>query len=142
MNLLKGLYHHACAQVCHNDSWIVIINFLSGVLQGCPGSAFFFNSALDLFLLSTDRALSTAHTGIARACADDIGGDPQEIISPETIAAYFQSCQGTCWVKPEAIQMRFGSSASVQHYCWRKIFTAGFRNTSQPGVRSVLGLRS
>ena len=75
MNLSKGLYHDACAQVCHDGSWRVITKILAGVLQGCPGSVFFFHSArdaLDASLFSMDMAYMIAFAGIARACADDI----------------------------------------------------------------------
>jgi len=49
-----------------------IINFLSGVLQGCPGSAFLFNNALDPFLVCFSNALGNGAKGIVRACADDL----------------------------------------------------------------------
>jgi len=46
---------------------------LSGVLQGCPGSAFLFNNALDPFLCKIQSVLREKNRGIVRACADDIG---------------------------------------------------------------------
>jgi len=73
LNLFKALYHMAAASVSHLGVTYIIILFLSGVLQGCPGSAFLFNNALDPFLYFMERELSVRRAGIGRACADDIG---------------------------------------------------------------------
>lgn len=50
-----------------------MIKFMSGVLQGCPGSAFLFNSAIDPFFCRADRVLREANRGIIRGCGDDLG---------------------------------------------------------------------
>jgi Reverse transcriptase (RNA-dependent DNA polymerase). len=82
LNLFKSIYQHARAIFRHNDATKcnqqaveehVLIWFLSGVLQGCPGSAFLFNNALDPFLVCMDRVLRSKRAGIVRACADDVG---------------------------------------------------------------------
>ena len=56
----------------HNGHRMRLIDFLSGVLQGCPASAFLFNNALDPFLCAFNSALGHGNYGIVRACADDI----------------------------------------------------------------------
>ena len=73
IRLFKGIYHNASAVFHHGSQKITIIKFLSGVLQGCPGSAFLFNNALDPFLILFHATLREGNRGIIRACADDIG---------------------------------------------------------------------
>ena len=73
INLFKGIHYRACCVVKHNNMKICILLFLSGVLQGCPGSAFLFNNSIDPFLAMMDRKLRECNRGIVRACADDIG---------------------------------------------------------------------
>ena len=73
IRLFQGVYHRACAVFKHNGIKYVIIMFLSGVLQGCPGSAFLFNNGMDPFLEVMHRSLRSANKGIVRACADDVG---------------------------------------------------------------------
>ena len=48
--LYKGIYHQATAKFMHAGHKHTLINFLSGVLQGLPWSAFLFDNALDPFL--------------------------------------------------------------------------------------------
>ena len=50
-----------------------MFHFASGVLQGCPASAFLFNLALDPFLCKFQEVLGPRNAGIIRACADDLG---------------------------------------------------------------------
>ena len=71
--LFKGIYHKASAVFRYDNKKITIIQFLSGVLQGCPGSAFLFNNSIDPFLLLMHNSLREGNRGISRACADDIG---------------------------------------------------------------------
>ena len=52
---------------------VFLLLYLSGVIQGCPGSAFLFDAALDPFLAAFEKVLTNAGQGIQRACADDIG---------------------------------------------------------------------
>ena len=73
IRLFQGVYHAACAVFIHGLTKLQIIEFLSGVLQGCPGSAFLFNNALDPFLNLMHNILREANRGIVRACADDLG---------------------------------------------------------------------
>ena len=47
--------------------------YLSGVLQGCPASAFIFDVSLDPFLAAFDAQIAQTGRGVVRACADDIG---------------------------------------------------------------------
>ena len=47
--VFKGLYKDANATFKHQGVTHILIRFLSGVLQGCPASAFLFNNALDPF---------------------------------------------------------------------------------------------
>ena len=55
-------------------SHLVFMAFIrSGVLQGCPGSGFLFNLALDPFLKRFELALDAHSAGTLCACADDIG---------------------------------------------------------------------
>ena len=73
IKLFQGIYHNASAVYFHSNQKFVIIKFLSGVLQGCPGSAFLFNNALDPFLILFHNTLREMSRGIIRACADDLG---------------------------------------------------------------------
>ena len=73
LNMFTALYHMAAASFSHLGVVYCVVQFLSGVLQGCPGSAFLFNNALDPFLYLMERELSKRKAGISRACADDIG---------------------------------------------------------------------
>ena len=73
VKFFQGIYYRASAIFEHGGNIYNLIDFLSGVLQGCPGSAFLFNNAIDPFLYCIDQALRAENRGIARACADDIG---------------------------------------------------------------------
>ena len=73
INFFKANYHDAKAVFTHNGIKYMLINFLSGVLQGCPGSALLPNNAIDPFLFKIHNFLRAKNAGIVRACADDIG---------------------------------------------------------------------
>ena len=73
IRVFQSLYKNATASFEHNGVSHVFIHFLSGVLQGCPASAFLFNNAIDPFLASFDNILRNKHAGIVRTCADNIG---------------------------------------------------------------------
>ena len=73
IRLFRSIYKKARAIHTHKGKHHILINFLSGVLQGCPASAFLFNNALDPFLTSFDKILRDNDAGIVRACADDMG---------------------------------------------------------------------
>ena len=57
-----------------NNAWECSseIQYLSGVLQGCPASGWLFDSALDPFLIAFNSKLRFEEKGIVRACADDL----------------------------------------------------------------------
>ena len=73
INLCRAMYANARAVTHTYMGLVIVLEFLSGVLQGCPGSAFLFNLALDPFLISFDLELKKKKAGLLRACADDIG---------------------------------------------------------------------
>jgi len=68
-----GIYHNASATFTYGQDKYTIIDILSGVLQGCPGSEILFNNALDPFLFLMHRQLREDNRGVIRACADDLG---------------------------------------------------------------------
>ena len=84
---MKRIYKDAAAVAWDSceRKWDRLILFLSGVLQGCPASAFLFTIALDPSLHSFENALCQrapphassntlrSKSGIMRACADDLG---------------------------------------------------------------------
>ena len=78
ITFIKSIYNNAAAVLWDTEKgdWIVLIQFLSGVLQGCPASAFLFTVSLDPFLYAFEASLCNTQnrrTGIMRACADDLG---------------------------------------------------------------------
>ncbi len=71
---MLGIYSGAGAYMYDergNLTWC--FDFLSGVLQGCPASAFLFNLALDPFLPKFQSIFTEHGRGLMRACADDLG---------------------------------------------------------------------
>ena len=72
-NLVLAIYYRASAHAYVNGVQTFLFYFLSGVLQGCPASAFLFNIAVDPFLFAFEKILREKKAGIYRACADDIG---------------------------------------------------------------------
>ena len=58
INLFQAIYKNAFAIYKEGKNIHKIIHFLSGVLQGCPGSSVLFNNALDPFLYDFFRALN------------------------------------------------------------------------------------
>jgi len=68
----QAIYKNAAAVTWDQGKSIVIIHFLSCVLQGGPASAMLLNLALDPFLAAFECALEFGRQGIVRACADDI----------------------------------------------------------------------
>ena len=93
MNLFIAIYKHAHAAITHEGRTIFIFNFLSGVLQGCPGSAFLFNNSLDPFLYICHRVLREKRAGILRACADDLGVALRALRFLKLLFPIFQSAQ-------------------------------------------------
>ena len=102
LRLFVGLYNKASAIYNNNGQILTLILFLSGVLQGCPGSAFLFNNSLDPFLHLMDRFLRGARAGIVRACADDIGLTLRRLSHLKKIHPIFMNAQrlGGLTLKP------------------------------------------
>jgi len=81
IDFIRSLYFLNAVYYCSGDSNTFLYWIASGVLQGCPASAFLFDCALDPFLEAFSEVIgqdpsgtgSPAHIGIIRACADDIG---------------------------------------------------------------------
>ena len=65
----------------------------SGVLQGCPASAFLFNNAIDPFLTNFDNILREHNAGIVRACADDIGITLKRLKRLQLIHPIYSDCK-------------------------------------------------
>ena len=93
IRVFQSLYKNAIATYEHNGNIFVLIRFLSGVIQGCPASAFLFNNAIDPFLASFDKALRSRHAGIVRACADDIGIVLKQLKHLRIIHLIFNDCK-------------------------------------------------
>jgi len=93
IHLFQGIYHMASGVVRHNNAFITILLYLSGVLQGCPGSAFLFNNALDPFLALMEARLREGNVvkGIVRGCADDIGACLSRLKHLNILAPIFDS---------------------------------------------------
>ncbi len=77
----------------HNGTKYNLNNFVSGVLQGCPGSAMLFNNAIDPFLFKIHNILRANNAGIVRACADDIGITLSMLRHLRMIHPIFQDCK-------------------------------------------------
>ncbi len=73
IRLFRSVHKNARAIYTQKGNTNTLINLFSGVLQGCPASAFLFNNAPDPFLTNFDNVLRANKAGIVRACADDIG---------------------------------------------------------------------
>ena len=92
INLVKAIYFDACAVMWDSDlnAYVQLFTFASGVLQGCPASAFLFNLSLDPFLFSFQKRLEENRAGILRACADDIGASLRALRHLALLAPIFQ----------------------------------------------------
>lgn len=63
-NFIKSIYYQAGAYANINGSLVLLSHFASGVLQGCPASAFLFNLALDPFLAEITTYLEIKMLGL------------------------------------------------------------------------------
>ena len=63
--LFQGIYTGASAVYNHGGVKYTILKFLSGVLQGCPASAFLFNNSLDPFLVKTHSIIREKTGGLS-----------------------------------------------------------------------------
>ena len=86
INLFQAIHKDAKAEYSHNGITYTLGNFLSGVLQGCPASAF-------LFLTRFHNTLRSNNAGIVRACADDIGISIVRLKHLLLIAPVFKECR-------------------------------------------------
>ena len=93
INFFKANYHGAKAVFIHNGTTYNLLNFFSGVLQGCPGSALLFNNAIDPFLFKIHNILRANSAGIMRACADDIGITLSMLRHLRMIYPIFKDCK-------------------------------------------------
>ena len=90
----------------HSNKKHIIVQVLFGVLQGCPGSAFLFNNALDPFLCWADRTLREANRGIIKGCADDLGIALSRLLHLGKLApicAKSQTLAGLCLTAPKCV---------------------------------------
>ena len=92
----------ACGGIRHNNLFLAIIQYLSGVLQGCPGSAFLFNNFLDPSLWLMDTKLRQGNNGIVRACADDIGACLARLKHLNVMAPIFDKAASLAWLNLKA----------------------------------------
>jgi len=104
IKLFQGIYHMARGVVRHNNVHITILLYLSGVLQGCPGSAFLFNNSHDPFLALMDRKLREGNKGIVRACADDIGACLSRLKHLNVLAPIFDHAASLAGLNLKAIK--------------------------------------
>ena len=93
ITLFQGLYHGATSTFTYNNKKYTIIQFMSGVLQGCPASAFLFNNSLDHFLYNMGKCVIAHNQGIIRACADDIGASLSRLKHLAILHPIFQSAK-------------------------------------------------
>ena len=93
IRLFQSISKNARAIYTHKGKNHTLIIFLSGVLQGCPASAFLFNNALDPFLTNFDNILRAYDAGIVRACADDIGISIRKLQHLHLIYPIYQDCK-------------------------------------------------
>ena len=89
--LFQACYINAHAAREYNGVRTIFLRFLSGVLQGCPGSAFLFNNSIDPFIRNISNTLRTRKAGILRACADDLGAALRALRHLEVLAPIFDS---------------------------------------------------
>jgi len=73
ISFIECLYWMNAAVTFCNGKMQLLFWYLSGVLQGCPASAFIFDLCLDPFLAAFDSVIPAKGRGVFRACADDIG---------------------------------------------------------------------
>ena len=79
ITFIRSLYEEALAVDCSSGQITTMFAFASGVLQGCPASAFLFAVCLDPFLVCFEGCLSIRARGAPRACADDLGAALKEV---------------------------------------------------------------
>ncbi len=91
--LIKAIYKDAAAYCFKNGNLCLMFYFYSGVLQGCPASAFLFNIALDPFLTLFYDSLREKGSGIIRACADDLGASLRSLKQLMLLFPIFKDAQ-------------------------------------------------
>ena len=104
IKLFLGIYANARAVFTYDGQKHILIQFLSGVLQGCPGSAFLFNNSLDPFLTLFDRNLRNLNKGIIRACADDICSILKSLQGLKALYEVFMRCEALAGLKLKVVK--------------------------------------
>jgi len=137
INLFKGIYHKASATFSHGQLKFTLIAFLSGVLQGCPGSAFLFNNGLDPFLYLMYNKLREANRGIGRACADDIGVCLARLKHLQLLYPIFHSAQELAGLKLKPVKCVLVPLCDLSENV-RRTYLSGLGATSQNGQTLVL----
>jgi hypothetical protein len=72
-NFVRLILFFATASADIDGAFLPLFLYLSGVIQGCPASAFLFDVCIDPFLAALQHHIADRGRGIIRACADDIG---------------------------------------------------------------------
>jgi len=93
INFISCLYWMNSAVTFCNGKMQLLFWYLSGVLQGCPASAFIFDLCLDPFLAAFDDVIPSSGRGILRACADDLGAALNSHKSLMHMYAIFETAQ-------------------------------------------------
>ena len=101
---VECLYFRNTAYTPHNGTLLFCFIFQSGVLQGCPASAFLFNLSLDPFLCAFEKALGcgSSKRGLMRCCADDIGAALSRLEYVSRLEPVFKSAEILAGLTPKA----------------------------------------
>ena len=105
-NLYKVLYTLNGAFSKNGGTIIFLYWYLSGVLQGCPASAFIFDVSIDPLLEAFEEAIGQQNRGIVKVCADDIGMALSSFKYLRHIAPIFQTIAktaGLCLKPPKCV---------------------------------------
>ena len=145
IRVFHGLYKNAIASYEHHGVSHVLIRFFSGVLQGCPASAFLFNNAIDPFLACFDKALRTRRAGIVRACADDIGIVLKQLKHLKLIYPIFSDCKshaGLALKPPKCVLVplcQFSEETHARIYSWIVHHTPQWQTSKIKPLAKLLG---
>ena len=146
INLIKTLYTMAGAFSNASGQLCLLFWYLSGVIQGCPASAFLFDICLDPFLAAFDKVLVAAGRGILRACADDIGIALKSLATFKYLFPIFDSAQmiagltlkpSKCNVIPTSEQ--FSEELVARIKAWLNANVPGWANFSIKSSAKYLG---
>jgi hypothetical protein len=129
-NFLKCLFAFNGAFARIENELLFLYWYASGVLQGCPASAFCFDISLDPFLEAFQKEIADKNRGIVRACADDIGAALADIKYLSVLYPIF--CQARvlagltlkpikCVLVPLSAPLTRASKYDIQKWLERKI---------------------